>query len=307
MSRLNAITIKQLRALRAVADCGTLTGAALRLHLSTPAVHSQIRALEEAAGVPLVTRASDSGRAGLTPEGEAMLTAAERVDNALGQVGEQLAAMRRGLAGRVTLGVVSTAKYFAPRLVRTLKDLCPEVETVLRVANREGVIADLERQAVDLAIMGRPPRHPAVQADPLGPHPPGIVPPPHHRLPGRSFLSATDLLAETFLAREPGSGTRILMTRYLDRIGEGQAINLVEMDSNETIKQAVIAGLGIAFLSLHTVMDELHSGRLVLLDAPGLPMLRHWFLVSPDAVDLTPAARTIRDRILGLGGAFLPR
>lgn len=307
MSRLNAITIRQLRALQAVADCGTLTGAAQKLHLSTPAVHSQIRALEDAVGLPLVMRSSDAGRSGLTPEGLVVLTAAARVDNALAQSAAQLDAMRRGLAGRVSLGVVSTAKYFAPRLVRMLKDLSPDIEIVLRVANREGVIADLERQAVDLAIMGRPPRHPAVEADALGAHPHGIVAPPDHRLAGRSFLGPADLLGEPFLAREEGSGTQILMTRYLDRIGEGQTVTQVVMDSNETIKQAVIAGLGIAFLSLHTVMDELHAGRLVLLDAPGLPMLRHWFLVHPEHIPLTRAAGIVRDRILGLGGSFLPR
>lgn len=307
MSYPLALTIKQLRALQAVADCGTLSAAAARLNLSTPAVHSQIRALEAAVGSGLLVRAGDTGRFTLTAEGKVMLATAERVGNALAHGADQIAAMRRGLSGRVTLGVVSTAKYFAPRLVRTLKDLIPDLEIVLRVDNREGVIADLESEAVDLAIMGRPPRHPAVQADPLGLHPHGIVAPPDHPLAGRSFLAATDLLAETFLAREQGSGTRILMTRYLDRVGEGQIPDLVEMDSNETIKQAVIAGLGIAFLSLHTVMDELHAGRLVLLDAPGLPMLRHWFLVSPEAIDLSEAARIVRGRILEMNGNFLPR
>lgn len=307
MSWANTITIKQLRALQAVADCGTLTAAAARLNLSTPAVHSQIRALEAAIGTGLFDRTGDTGRFALTAEGTVMLSAAARVGNALALAADQIAAMRRGLSGRVTLGVVSTAKYFAPRLVRTLKEQNPDLEIALRVANREGVIADLDTQAIDLAIMGRPPRFPPVTADPLGPHPHGIVAPSDHPLAGRRFLTASDLLPETFLARETGSGTRILMTRYLDRIGEGQTVTLVEMDSNETIKQAVIAGLGIAFMSLHTVMDELHAGRLVLLDAPDLPMVRHWFLVSPEAIELSAAARIIRNHILEMNGGFLPR
>lgn len=306
MLRTDAITFKQLRALMAVADCGSLTAAAAQLRLSPPAVHSQIRALETALGVSLVTRSPDSGGSQLTTEGRVILAAARRVELTLAQGVEQIDAMARGLAGRVTLGVVSTAKYFAPRLVRILNELCPDIEIVLRVVNREGIITDLDRCAIDLAIMGRPPRFPAVYSTAIGPHPHSIVVPPDHPLVGQGDVSAAELLAQTFIAREEGSGTRILMSRYLDRIGEGQVFNLVEMGSNETIKQAVIAGLGIAFLSLHTVMDELHSGRLVQINAPGLPIERHWFLVHPAATDLSPAAETLRERILSLDGSYLP-
>ena len=108
------------------------------------------------------------------------------------------------------------------------------------------------------------------------------------------------------ITREQGSGTRILMTRYLDSQAEGRVFDLVEMGSNETIKQAVMAGLGLAFLSLHTVMEELHQGRLVQLRAPGLPLVRQWFLVHPLHATLSPAARPVQARILELEGRFLP-
>ncbi|WP_263597014.1 LysR substrate-binding domain-containing protein, partial [Paracoccus yeei] len=116
-----------------------------------------------------------------------------------------------------------------------------------------------------------------------------------------------DLLAETFLAREPGSGTRILMTRFLDRIGDGTPWRMVEMGTNETIKQAVIAGLGVALISQHTVTEELRSGRLVALRANGLPIQRNWFLIRREDMALSPAGQRVHDHVLALGGSFLPR
>ncbi|OIQ78692.1 HTH-type transcriptional activator CmpR [mine drainage metagenome] len=201
---------------------------------------------------------------------------------------------------------MSTGKYFAPKLVKQLKALCPDIDVILRVGNRDDVIRDLERHAVDLTVMGRPPRFPSVIAEPLGPHPHGLVAAPDHPLAGKADITASDLFSQVFLAREDGSGTRILMSRYLDRIGEGHVFDTVEMGSNETIKQAVIAGLGIAVLSLHTVMDELHSGRLVQLRAPGLPIVRHWFLVWPADKPMRPVTDTLRKAIMGMQGGFLP-
>jgi DNA-binding transcriptional LysR family regulator len=306
LPRLDAITLRQLRSLVAVAETGSIAAAAERLHLTPPAVHAQIRNLETALAVPMLRRSETGAGSSPTAEAGAALEAARRIEIALAQCVAQIAAVKAGHAGRVTLGVVSTAKYFAPRLVATLKRLSPDIEVVLREANREGVIADLERHAVDLAVMGRPPRHPEVAATPVGPHPHGLIAPPDHPLAQRAQIAIDDLLDETMISREQGSGTRILMTRYLDSQAEGRVFDLVEMGSNETIKQAVMAGLGLAFLSLHTVMDELHQGRLVQLRAPGLPMVRHWFLVHPLHAVQSPAAQAVQARIIELDGSFLP-
>jgi DNA-binding transcriptional LysR family regulator len=296
MPKRDAVTLRQLRALAAVAETGSLAAAAERLGLTAPAVHAQIRNLEVALSVPMLQRAPSGTGSVATPEGQLALEAARRIDVALSGCVAQIAAVKAGHAGRVTLGVVSTAKYFAPRLVATLKRLSPEVEVALREANRGGVIADLDRQAIDLAIMGRPPR----------PHPHGLIAPPDHPLAARAEVAIEEALREPMITREVGSGTRILMTRYLDAQAPGQAFELIEMGSNETIKQAVMAGLGLAFLSLHTVTEELRSGRLVALRAPGLPLLRQWFLVHPLHQPLSPAARAVAERIEGLRGSFLP-
>ncbi|MDT8855563.1 LysR family transcriptional regulator [Paracoccaceae bacterium Fryx2] len=306
MIRLDTLTLKQLRSLTAIAETGSLTAAAERLGLTPPAIHSQIKNLEAAFQRVLLQRSADSAGSGLTLDGLAVLTAARRIDVILSQCAEQIQALSEGKVGQVTLGVVSTARYFAPRLVRRLGEICPDIKITLRVGNRESVIDGLARHGVDLAIMGRPPRVPAVHATQLGPHPHGIVAPPDHPLASRRAVAASDLLAQTFLAREEGSGTRILMARYLDRLGDGQAVTLTEMGSNETIKQSVIAGLGIAFMSLHTVTDELAFGRLVQLDAPGLPVVRNWFLVQPADLTLGPAAQRLHREIVAMGGSYLP-
>lgn len=305
MPRLDAVTLRQLRALAAVAETGSIAGGAERLGLTPPAVHSQIRNLESALSVPLLQRVAATSGSQPTAEAALVLEAARRIEIALEHCVTQIAALKAGHAGRVTLGVVSTGKYFAPRLVAHLKSECPGIEITLREANRGGIIDDLERHAVDLTIMGRPPRQPEVEATVLGPHPHGLVAPPDHRLVGR-VVHIEDLLDEPMISREEGSGTRILMTRYLGAHAEGREFDLTVMGSNETIKQAVMAGLGLAFLSLHTVDDELRQGRLVALDAPGLPLIRQWFLVRPRSMTLSPAAARVHDRIIALAPGFLP-
>lgn len=307
MIRTNALTLRQLRALLAVDKAGSMAAAAQELGLTAPAVHSQIKGLEESMQVALLMRHSDGSGSGLTDEGRTLADAATRIEVILSQAAEEITAMKAGHLGRVRLGVVSTGKYFAPRLVKILRTLAPGTEVSLRVGNRDLVITDLETGAIDLAIMGRPPLTPKVDAVPLGPHPHGLIAAPDHPLANRHALSAADLVDELFISREQGSGTRILMTRYLDRIGDGQVFRFVEMGSNETIKQSVMAGLGIAFLSLHTATEELAQKRLILLDAPQLPIMRHWFLVSLAARHQSPPSISIARSIVALNGSYLPK
>lgn len=303
----NAITLKQLRTLLVVAEVRSLTAAAEVLNQTTPAIHSQIRKLEDLSGCPLLVRGSDGGGFALTAQGAAMARAARRILSNLSQVEAEIEALAQGNRGHVRMSVVSTGKYIAPRLVRMLRDAQPDIRISLRVGNRDQVIADLEQEAADLAVMGRPPRSLQLVAEPLGPHPYGIILPPGHRLAGQDGFDPVALLQETFLAREPGSGTRSVMLRYFDRLAEGIEPPMITMESNETIKQAVMAGLGIAFLSLHTCDDELRSGRLGALRGPGLPLIRQWYLVRPTGGEPLAAAQILADRIVALGGRYLPR
>lgn len=300
-----AVSLRQLRALAAVVRTGSLTAAAEALSVTPPAISTQLRTLEQNIGAPLLRRSRD-GRSAPTAQGLELLAATQRVETALALCFRRIDALNAGKAGFVALGVVSTGKYFAPHLVALARDALPGVEIGLTVGNRAEIIDALADGSVDLAIMGRPPRAPLVRDESLGEHPYVLIAPPGHPLAGRCDVSPEALLEQTFLLREPGSGTRILTERHLDRLGDGRSWRSIELGTNETIKQAVIAGLGIAIISAHTVAQELESGRLDVVAAPGLPIMRRWFLIHRADAELTPAGETLRRFVGGLGGAFLP-
>ncbi len=305
MSRMDIITLKQLRALAAVAARGSVTAAADMLNLTVPAVSSQLKHLEANIGAKLMVRASD-GKGSITPQGQQVLATIAQIESTLDHCYKSIDSINAGKSGRVSLGVVSTGKYFAPGLVALAKSALPDIRIDLTIGNRQRIISALEDTSIDLAIMGRPPRYPMVESVPLGEHPHILIAPPDHPLVhARDILPAT-LLDQTFILRETGSGTRILMERYLDRIGEGRTYDKIEFNTNETIKQAVIAGLGIALISAHTVTDALIEGRIKTISMPGLPIIRQWFLVHPSRAKLTPVAQKVQDFLVAMDGQFLP-
>lgn len=306
MKRLNALSLRQLRALKAVIETGSISRAAEDLALTPPAVHSQLKHLEETFGCALVDRSAPGGFAA-TLEGRVLVEAYDRAWAGLTLAIHRIDALQRGQTGTVVLGVVSTAKYFAPALVARIKAVHPDIDIVLQVGNRDLILSRLSDGALDLAVMGRPPRDPPVNAVLLGDHPHVMIAPPGHPLATKSPLAVDDILDQTFLMREPGSGTRILAMRYLDQIGSGRPYDAVEAESNETIKQSVMAGLGIALISFHTVHEELASGRLAALPAPGMPIIRKWFLLHRTDQPPRGAVATVSDFIVALNGGFLPR
>ncbi|MGB0661538.1 MAG: LysR family transcriptional regulator [Mangrovicoccus sp.] len=301
---LDQITFRQLRALDAVAREKAINRAADILHLTPPAVHNQLKTLEDLMECSLVDRSGPEFH--LTEAGQALLSAYREGNAAMQRACHHIEALSKGLAGSVVLGVVSTAKYFAPAIVGRLRQDLPKVRVKLEIGNRQETLAALEARRYDLCIMGRPPRIPPVNAEALGAHPHVIVAAPDHPLAGRDYVSVEDLLEEEFVMREPGSGTRVLATRYLDELGEGREVEFLEMTSNETIKQAVISGLGIAMLSGHTCVEELRSGRLVALACPGMPVQRQWFLVERQDQELSNAAQVVRAWMLENRETLLP-
>jgi len=193
-----------------------------------------------------------------------------------------------------------------PFAISGFSKLHPEIEVRLTIGNRKEIGAALRGYDLDFAIMGRPPVDIEMDVRLIGDHPHVIIAPTAHRLARKSKLALADLALETFLTREPGSGTRGLMEQLFESAGVRPTIGM-EMSSNETIKQAVIAGLGIAFISAHTVATELDERRLAMLDVVGLPIIRQWFVVSRKDKVLLPPAQAMQ-RFLGDQGAqFLPR
>ena len=305
MKRIDQITLKQLRTLRTISEAGTIVNAADILGLTGPAVHSQLKTLEDLIGAPLILRDGKS-RNELTPQGKVLVAAYDEVRAALRRAISSLNAVDAGYKGSVTLGVVSTGKYFAPSIVAHLNAEMPELSVSLKIGNREETIAGLARGEFDICIMGRPPREPLVDSWPLADHPHVLIANAGHPLAARDSIAPEELFGERFVLREAGSGTRILSWRFLDDIGKGRVFETIEMSSNETIKQAVISGLGLAVISAHTVAYELETGRLVALRMPGLPIIRKWYVVQSPGVVQTPAAKRVQEWLLANPDRFLP-
>jgi LysR family transcriptional regulator for metE and metH len=232
------------------------------------------------------------------------LAAISRVEDALADCIEAIETLRGVDGGRVAVGVISTAKYFAPRALAAFQRAHPRVEMRLLVGNRQETIAALESFDLDLAIMGRPPPHFEVDQAVIGDHPHVVIAPPDHSLVGRR-PSLLELSREPFLLRETGSGTRILVQSLFAEAGLDPRIGM-EIGSNETIKQAVMAGMGVALISAHTVAAEVADGRLAVLDIEGLPIIRQWFVVKRKEKRLLPAAHALWDHLASSGSGFLP-
>ena len=301
---MHNITLKQLRALAAVTRKGSIAGAAQELHVTPPAVSLQLKTLEEHIGLSLLERSPDGMR--LTPAGNVLLDAAQQIEGVLKTCAQSLDEMKGVSGGTARVGVVSTAKYFAPKALAAFTAEHPEVDMRLLVGNRVETVRALENYELDFAIMGTPPERFEVERSVIGPHPHVIICAADHPLAGKRGVRAADLAHETFLMREKGSGTRRLTERLFVRLDISPRVGM-EITSNETIKQAVMAGLGIALISAHTTAAEVRSGRLGVIHVPGLPIMRQWYVVRRKGKSLMPAAQALWDFLAAQGAAFLPR
>lgn len=300
---LRNATLRQLRALAATVSEGSLTAAAQKLGVTQPAVSLQIQNLQEIAGLPLLQRRS--GGAVPTEAGRALLALDARIAVALSDCGRLLETIRGATGGRVALGAVSTAKYFVPAAMGAFARAHPGVELKLTIGNRAEIIEGLRDLSLDGAITGRPPEDLELERRLIGDHPHVVIAPPDHALARRKQIALKSLAGESFLFREPGSGTRQLMQRFFEDGGFSPKIAM-EIDSNETIKQAVMAGLGVAFISGHTVATEIALRRLVALDVVGLPIVRQWYVVYRRDRHMLPPALALLDFLSNEAGQFLP-
>jgi LysR family transcriptional regulator, low CO2-responsive transcriptional regulator len=302
---MRRLTLKQLMTIRAVAQAGTIAMAAETLSVTAAALTSRIKHLEEDAQTLLFDRIG--GRLRLTDAGQEVVNAATRINLVLNDLDNTLTAIRDKKAGRVTVGVVSTAKYFAPRLIAAFSRQNPRIEVSISVGNRAEIIESLRDYSIDLAMMGRPLLDFEVSSEYFGQHPQVVIAAPDHPLAARKTIDKAELASESFIVREPGSGTRGIFDYFLGGIVVRQPRIGIEIGSNETIKQAVMAGLGLALISAHTIEAEVAAGRLVILDVVGLPIMREWFVVHRADHVLSPIGQAMWDFTVQEGKDFLPK
>jgi DNA-binding transcriptional LysR family regulator len=273
------------------------------VNLSPPAVTVQLKELEKLVGLPLFDRVGRKQT--LTQAGQEVLLCAKRVHEAIDSCAVAIKEMKGLDRGHVTVGAVSTAKYIVPRALAAFSRAHPSIDIRLQIYNREATIAALLEGSFDFAVMGRPPEGVAVASTVIGDHPHVVVAMPDHPLAGLAVVDPRAIEGETFLVREPGSGTRMLMERFFAAAEIAPKIGM-EISSNETIKQAVMAGLGLAFISGHTIAAEVADGRLAVLPVTGLPVLRQWFVVRLAHKQLSPSATALEQFFIREGKGFLP-
>ncbi len=301
---LDRVTLRQLRIFAAAARHLHFGRAAEELAVTQPAVSIGLKELELEVGMPLFERMGR--RTHLTAAGVELWEHVRDVLARLRIADEAMESLKGGGSGQLQIAATTTAEYFAPHLLAQFRRRYSALRIRLTVDNREAVVRALAENAIDLAVMGQAPRELDTVAVPFARHPLAIVAPPDHPLARRRRLKLADLAAETFLIRERGSGTRDAMERAFSA-QRFRPAELIETGSNETIKQAVMAGMGVSFLSLHTVGLETSTHRLVVLPVSGMPVMRDWYAVHRERKHLSPAAVAFRDYLVAEGTRAIAR
>lgn len=291
-------TFRQLEIFEAIARLGSFTRASEELFLTQPTVSMQMKKLTDTVGVPLIEQVGKKVQ--LTPDGRELAQASREIFAILDRFMMNVAE-RQGLKqGRLRLMAITTASYFAPRLLGEFSRQHPGIEVSLRVTNKEQVLASMADNLEDLYLLGTPPEEIDVVATPIMDNPIVVLAAPDHPLARRKNISLERLAQEPWIMREAGSGTR----KAIERLFADHGLEIrprLELGSNEAIKQAILAGLGISALSSHAL--TLHPpGQFAVLDAQGFPIQRHWYAVYPAGRQISVVARAFLDFLLGQRG-----
>ena len=297
-------TFRQMEVFETVARHLNYSRAAEQLRLSQPAVSIHVKQLEGYAGLPLFEQLGK--RIYLTRAGHEMLHYSRAVLQQVKEAEEALAALKGIHGGLLNIAVISAGDYFFPGLLAEFCRRHDNVTVQLSVNNREEIVRQLVENTTNLAVLLRPPGHPNMIAEAFAPQPHVIIAAPGHALARERHISLQALANEAFIVRERGSDTRLAMEEMLAEFRVKFNIAM-EIKSTETIKQAVIAGMGIGFLSAHTIGRDLEAGRLSVLDVEGFPVMREWHIVHRRNKRLPAVAVAFKQFLLQEGAALIER
>ena len=296
------ITLRQIEVFNAVVRHLNYTRAAEELHLSQPAVSMQIRQLEDSVGLPLFEQLGK--QMFMTDAGNEMYIYSRNIEDLLSEADKVFADIKGLGQGELSISVATTASHFATRLLAAFSKSHEGITISLDVTNRETLQRQLDNNERDLVIMGQPPEGLEVEADAFMENPLVMIAPSDHPLVGQKNIPLSHFSKESFVVRETGSGTRDAIKRFFDQ--HGVAFNMgIEMTSNEAIKQAVEAGLGLGIVSIHTLELELETKRLALLDAEDFPIQRYWYILQRKGKRLSPVAKAFKDFVLAEASKFI--
>ncbi len=285
-------TLQQMRLFEAVARLGSVTKAAAEAHLTQPAVSIQIKRLEENAQISLFDQVGR--KLYLTAAGRLMLESSRKILDEMSTLGDNIEAMRGEVAGTVRVSAVTTAQYFLPYLLGEFVRQHPRVQPLMTVTNRDTMVSRLQNYQDDLYIMGHVPEGMDVVRVPFLEDKLVVVAHPDHPLTKQKNVPLKALLDEHMLVREKGSGTRQAKERLLAEHGL-KVTPFMELGSGVALKQGVMAGLGVAVLSQHSIHLELALGRIALIDMEAFPLHRPWYAVHQANRQPSLATRTFLD------------
>ena len=295
-------TLRQFRVFESVASHLSFTQAAKSLHLSQPAVSMQVKQMEQQVGLPLFEQIGKQIH--LTEAGQEIFHYSRAIGQLLSEAEEVINELKGSQRGKLTISVASTANYFVPTLLGTFHDRFPDITVSLDVTNRETLLEQMEKNEVDLVVMGQPPKEMNLEAGTFMENPLVIIAPPDHPLAKEKNIPMSRMEDEIFLTRERGSGTRSAIERFFEQHGV-QLNTGMEIASNEAIKQSVQAGLGLGLLSRDTLDMELALNKLVILDVEDFPIVRYWYVMHRKGKRLSAVAQAFKQFLLEEANALL--
>ncbi len=298
---MSNVTMRQLEVFVDAAERLSFVRVAERLRLTPSAVSFQIRQIELQTGFALFERIGR--KVALTEAGRVLLEYARPVLRSMHDVDQAMLALQGVGGGRVRLGLVSTAKYIVPHLIARFRTRFPGVTVMLQEGNKSSIQTLLTGGGIDLAIMGQPPEGVGILGERFAAHPSVLIAPPKYR-PHAGPITVDQLRSEWFIVREEGSGTRSLSDQFFAAAGFTPRI-AIETSSNEMIKQAVMAGMGIALISQHTIRLECSLGLLEVLAVDGFPVMRSWSVVQRRTSPLLPVQARLRSFLIEEGQAII--
>ncbi len=285
-------TLRQLQVFEAIVRLGSFTRAAEELFLTQPTVSMQVKKLADSMGLPLFEHVGRNVRP--TEAGLELYDSCRKIFETLANLEMKMADLKGIKRGRLRLGVITTAKYFAPQVLGEFCKMYPGIDVALKVSNRDRIVERINANEDDLYIMGQAPDQFEIEAFTFAPNPLVVMAPRDHPLVGHKNIPLARIAEEPLILREPGSGTRDAILRIFKAAGCRAQVRM-ELGSNEAIKHAVVGGLGLSVLSLHTLSLEGPAGPVALLDVEGFPIMRQWYLVYPKGKELSLVARAFLD------------
>ncbi len=283
------VTWNQLRLFEAVARHASFTRAAEELHVVQPTVSAQIKQLTDTIGVPVFEQVGK--KIYLTDAGKELYKTIRELFESWERFEMIIADMKGAKTGKLRVSIVTTAKYFIPRLLGPFCQHYPGIEVSMEVTNRDRIVERLLDNQDDLYIMGVPPDHVAIERYPFLQNPLVVIAPKTHELALEKRISLARLTRERFILREPGSGTRIAVEEFFAEHELSLAVKM-ELNNNEAIKWAVAGGLGLSIVSKHALMLEPMQDKIAVLDVEGFPIMRSWYIVHPSGKRLSVVAST---------------